>query len=679
MTTESDVYSEVSEQYGLAKRYLDVIHQRMNQQEELYRTYLDPNNYPHKARVFDPRVFRVIETITPRMVANEPSGSFYPREEGDVAVSKIFSELIKYDWRKAEMFDKLVKFVKSMLIFGTAFGRVYWDYQEKPVKRMVPKKIGGQMVWTPKNTEEIMVTIADNPNFEPLDIYDCFPDPNATDLRNMRWFIYRSYKTLEELKAENETRGTEYWKNLDKLEAIIKDKKSDKTATGQQLTDNNYRQHRRTMVGADDFTVQDNSNPALTILRRFDHEGWTDIVQNCDGIVIRDIENPYFNQDLPIVYGVDYPYPGELFGMGEIEPVDRIQRAINAVLNQRLDNVNLTLNNMWKVKKGSGVDKHTLVSKPGNVIYYTNQATDVEPVAIPDVTGATFVQTMNYLTSSLQNGTGVTDYTMGIDGNNNVANKTATGTRLVQQEANAQFKLKIQLLNHMVIERIANMWKDLRIQYTTDKQLLRILGRDVIDDLRENTKLSQTGLDGTPLVPGDEQPAKLQISPDEQYAFLTILPEDIQPYVVGDYDFIATVNQDQLSDPIAMQENFFTAVDRVNNPLFVQGLQAEGKQLNYQYLSEQIFDKLRLGLDGKKIIKDMQPVQPQQDPNAQPIDDQQFSDMVGQQPPDQEQMMTDMLAQGIQPQQGTNPPGQMMAQGQPMSNLPQQPMMGGMN
>lgn len=656
MKQESEVYEEVTGQYKLAKRYLDVMHQRMNQQEELYRTYLDPEKYPHKARVFDPRVFRVIETITPRMVANEPSGSFYPREEGDVAVSKIFSELIKYDWRKAGMFEKLVKFVKSMLIFGTAFGRVYWDYQEKDVKRMVPKTVGGKMMWTPNNTEKITLTIADNPNFEPLDIYDCFPDPNATSIENMRWFIYRSYKTIDELKTENETRGTEYWKNLDKLETVITDKKNKKSAAGQQITDNNFRQHRRTIMGAEDLTAQDTSNPTLTILRRFDRNGWTDVVDNCEGIVIRDVPNPYFNQELPIIYCVDYPYPGELYGMGEIEPVDRIQRAINAVLNQRLDNVNLTLNNMWKVKKGSGVDLHTVKSTPGNIIFYQTQPTDVEPVSIPDVTGQTFVQTMNYLTSSLQNGSGVTDYTTGIDNSGGVANKTATGTRLIQQEANSQFKLKIQLMNHMVIERIANMWKDLRIQYTTDKTMLRILGRDVIEDLKETTKLSQTPIDGgEPLIPGDERKAKLEISADNQFAFLTIIPEDIQPYIVGDYDFIATVNQDQLNDTIAMQENFFTAVDRVNNPLFVQGLAAEGKQLNYEYMTEQVFDKLKMGLDSKKIIKDIQPpTQPGGNPEEQPIGDQQFQDMVGQQPPNPEDVMAQALQQGIQPQAQPN-------------------------
>ncbi|WP_460230515.1 portal protein, partial [Bacillus cereus] len=130
---------------------------------------------------------------------------------------------------------------------------------------------------------------------------------------------------------------------------------------------------------------------------------------------------------------------------------------------------------MWKVRKNAGVDMHTLFSAPGNIVT-TNDMTAVEALQVPDVTGPTFVQTMNYLTSALQNGTGITVYTMGINTGENTANKTATGTRLIQQEANAQFKLKIQLFNHMVIQRVANQFKDLRIQYTTESQKLRIIG-----------------------------------------------------------------------------------------------------------------------------------------------------------------------------------------------------------
>jgi len=600
--------AEIDEQFQLSKRYLDPVHQKMNGQEELYRTYIDKNTYPHSARVFDPRVFRVIETITPRLVANEPTGSFYPRESGDAATAQILKSLINYDWKRADMFYKLTTFVKSMLIFGTAFGINLWDYRESKKKRMTPQIINGNNVWTPSLTEDVTVVDFDGPNFEPLNIYDCFPDPNATTVDNMRWFILRTFKTIKELKYENDTRGMEVYKNLDVLEKAVQDKANKKT----EASDLDYREHRRMMLSTEELIGQDESNPEFVVIRRFTKDRWVDCVPEFN-IVIRDIPNPYFHGKLPIVVGVDYPYPGELYGMGEIEPIDRIQRAINAVLNQRLDNVQLVLRSMWKVRKGGGVDMHTLVSAPGNVIT-TDDMAAVEPIVVPDVTGNTFVGTMNYLTAALQNGSGITDYTMGVNTSANVATDTATGVRLVQQEANAQFKLKIQLFYSMVVEKIANQWKDLRIQFTTEEQKFRIIGKDSVENIMKSTDLDKTSITGEPIFHGDfETPAKLTVSKDKSFAFLTVYPEDIQPSVVGDYDFVASVSSESLTDPIALNESFFEALDRVSTNEWTEGLATQGKQLDYAALTPKVFEKLSIGIEANDVLTDI----PQQQGVAQ--------------------------------------------------------------
>lgn len=613
---DDDLVRETQEQYRFAKRYLDPIHERMNDQEELYRTYLDPTNYPHNARVFDPRIFRVIETITPRMVATEPTGSFYPAERGDMGVAEILNVLMKYDWRKANMFEKQVRFIKSGLIFGTAFGRNYYDYRTSKKKRMIPEYINGVPQWSPKNTETVDVTVYDAPNFEPLNIYDCFPDPNSTNLDDMRWFIYRRFRTLDQLKAENEMKSKPdkaYYQNLDVLENALMQKKNQKNGHG-MITGGGelqYREHRRTMLSTQELHGEDASNPEIVILTRWEHDRWIEIAPEYD-LLLRDVDNPYFHGELPIDYWVDYPYPGELYGMGEVEPIDRIQRAINAVLNQRLDNVQLTLRNMWLVNKNAGVDMHTLVSSPGNIITADDiTEAGIRSLQVPDVTGSTFVNTMNYLTSALQNGSGITDYTQGINDNANSANSTATGIRLIQQEANAQFKLKMQLYSHMVINRIANQWKDLRLQYTTEKQLIRIVGEQEVRYLLEKTNLAKTGLDGQPIVPGDKTtPTILTVNDDNNFAFVQILPESIQESIVGNYDFVATTSTEAVNDPIAMQQNMYEVIQRMSTPEWKEGLAAQGKMLNYLELTQQAFDKLQIGLQAKDLLVDM-PQQPQ--------------------------------------------------------------------
>lgn len=268
---EDQLKKEIAEQYELSKNYLDPIHKRFNSLEEMYRSYINPSNTDNKAKVFDPRTFRVIETVAPRMVANDPIGSYYPVEKGDMAVANVLNSVLKYDWEKAGMFVKLLDFVKSVLIFGTGFGRIYWDYRECEKTRMVPKKINGKTVWDSKNQEKYTSVEYDGPNFEPLNIYDCFPDPNSKSVDTMRWFIYRRFRTLSELKKENDARGGEFYKNLDELENRLSAKKEEPRGTGKPV-DSEYREHRRVMLSTQEYIGEDDSNPDIAILRRYEGE-----------------------------------------------------------------------------------------------------------------------------------------------------------------------------------------------------------------------------------------------------------------------------------------------------------------------------------------------------------------------------------------------------------------------
>jgi hypothetical protein len=170
----------------------------------------------------------------------------------------------------------------------------------------------------------------------------------------------------------------------------------------------------------------------------------------------------------------------------------------------------------------------------------------------------------------------------------------------------------------MVIERIANQWKDLRIQYTTESQKIRIIGRNDVKYMQEKTELGRTDLEGNPIVPGDlETEAKMVVGQDDNFAFLNLVPEDIQPSIVGNYDFIASPSSEQMNDPIALQENFFVALDKMKDPTWIQGLAASGKKLNYAALTEKVFEKLNIGIELNDVLEDYQPQSPTPEQYAQ--------------------------------------------------------------
>jgi hypothetical protein len=64
--------------------------------------------------------------------------------------------------------------------------------------------------------------------------------------------------------------------------------------------------------------------------------------------------------------------------MGLIEPVISLQNELNTVRRQRLDNVNLMINRMWKVLSTADVDMDKLTAQPGGIVLTDNmEAIDV--------------------------------------------------------------------------------------------------------------------------------------------------------------------------------------------------------------------------------------------------------------------------------------------------------------
>ena len=177
-------------------------------------------------------------------------------------------------------------------------------------------------------------------------------------------------------------------------------------------------------------------------------------------------------------------------------------------------------------------------------------------------------------------------------------------------------------------------------------------------------------INGGEIAPGElEKESKLQVFDDGNFAFLNLQPGDIQPSVVGDYDFIAKVSSETTTDPMLLKENFFTAVDKITDPKWVQGMAMQGKVPDYEKLTEKVFDELEMGIEGKDFITDVpqqpamqQPGQPMQPQQGQPLDPQ----------------MMDMMIKQAQDQATANQPfnkvSAEMAQAQAMQQNGQQPI-----
>jgi len=435
---------------------------------KMYRSYLDDTNYPWQSNVWVPYSFSTVETLAPRMVARRPQIDVMPREAADEEYAEIQSKLIDFEWEAMNADDIMEDAVKSQLMYGTAIIKVFWKTETAEVVKKEP-------VDETFPEEEVEETTFDGPEIELIDLYDFFWDPRAIDIESSRWVAHRMYRGLDHLK-ELQKQGV--YKNISLLEnaAIV--------------SDDDQKAQRRGVLGVavpDSLEANEEGKQMIELIEYWENDRVVTVANR--SIVVRDEPNPYRHGKKPFVRIVDQSVPHEFLGIGELEPIETLQYELNDRRNQRMDNITLALNRMWKVKNGANVDEDELVSDAGGVVH-TDDINGVEPLIMPDVTGSSYNEE-TLIKGDIQQTTGVSDFTRGV-GSDALANDTATGISLIQEAGNARFRLKIRNLEYG-IEEIGRMMVSLNEQFLTEEKVIRIMGDEGFewttikpDDLRGN-------------------------------------------------------------------------------------------------------------------------------------------------------------------------------------------------
>ncbi len=405
------------------------------------------------SKIYNPYSWSNVETIVPRMVAQRPTVEYKPREPQDETSSEIQTALFEYWWAKDGVFSKVVSWIKNSLIYGTGVVKLYWKTVEKEVTSYEYDAMGKPLI--DENGEFVTrtdtITEFDDPCLEVVNIYDFFVDPEATEIQSAEWVIHRYVKTFDKLQAAG------YYKNLKQLKRLI---------TKIEKSSEEVKRHELAFGAKGD---RDNTLQEIEIWEMWDRDGLT--VMAAGEVVIREQANPFWHGLKPFIALKDSVVPHEFYGKGEIEPVIKLQHALNTVQNQIMDNRTQVLMNMWKVT-GENVDESELIYRPNGVIHLSTEFEKVDPIVPPDLTGNA-QKDLQFIKSDIQQALGIYDYTKGAESG---VNKTATGIGLVQEAANARFAHKIQLLEE-ALKELGTMVLALYQQFITDEKVIRIVGK----------------------------------------------------------------------------------------------------------------------------------------------------------------------------------------------------------
>lgn len=541
---ERQAFTEVYRHYEMSTSDLTKRTVQFDKTDVLFRSHIQKNNWPYRALVFDPRVFTTIYEKTARILANKPRGRMEPRESGDAIGAKINNEILNFQWDDNERVDGSPMLAKWALMdlsarkYGASFGLVKWHYESH--------------VYEGKRK-----TFFDGPNFKPWANRDVLHNPSYPTIKN--WIQLRDYVTLSELMEVNDSaKSKPIYKNLDILKSTIE---KEGLKTGDQRA-SNYVVKNLSIKGLTDYLGQDPTFKTVEVITEYRPDRWITFAPK-HGVIIRDIPNPYSHCQIPVVQLKYYPIDDDIYGLSEIEPVERLQNAINALLCQYLDGINMSLYAPLKVRNVNGaVQMHTLEFGPGKKWLMNDPSSDVITHDQNTSGVAEFAQTYRFLVSALQEALGETSALVSNQAPGS-SDKTATEIKDLAISRNARDGFN-QIFLAEALKKQMMFWFKLNQQFLFNgkeqQKILRIAGKDAIKYF-QTMGMDKEGLSDTdqdmlgdetladsvtpqdlmkPLFPVKTENGiepKFSMEPGGQSGKMILLPEDLS----GDYDYIPDV------------------------------------------------------------------------------------------------------------------------------------------
>lgn len=583
---EQTAFSDVYRHYEMANSDLTKRIVDFDKRDILFRSYIQKSNWPYRAMVFDPRVFTTIYEKTARLLANKPRGRMEPRESGDALGAKINNELLNFQWDDNERVDSTPMLAKWALMdlnarkYGASFGLVKWHYE-----RHISEGKGK--------------VFYDGPNFKPWANRDVLHNPSYSFIKN--WIQLRDYNTFQELSEVNDSaRSKPIYKNLDLLKKSLT---REGLKSGDQRA-SNYVVKNLSIKGLTDYLGQDPTFKVIEIITEYRPDRWITFAPK-HGLILRDIPNPYKHGQIPVVQLKYYPVDDDIYGLSEIEPVEKLQNAINALLCQYLDAINMSLYAPLKIRNTNGaVQMHTLEFGPAKKWLMNDPTTDV--ISHDQATSgvAEFSNTYRFLVSALQEGLGETSAIASNQAPGS-GNKTATEIKDLQTSRSARDNFN-QIFLTEAIKKQMMFWYKMNQQFmfnaSEKTKVIRIVGKDAIKFF-QNMGLDANGLTDESMdmltdenlagsvTPQDlEQPlfpvngdTKFSMEPGGSTGKLILEPDDL----AGSYDYIPDVgsmSRNASQEEIDARGDFLSRVTGVDpktgQPTGIASMMAqEGKRI----------------------------------------------------------------------------------------------------
>jgi len=443
----------------------------------LYSLYMCGNRTsttPTRSKIYVPIAFQLVEIATPKLISfmstNDSLFDVQPQDIKDQAIADNIKNLITDQLEKNKFSHTYESFVKQLLLYGTSYFyvdyKVKWDWvwERVPKKTTTVDEFGINTTTIDYVNQKSYKITERRPNLTWLDILDVFPQQDHPTVEDQYPGVCIR-RFMDRKEFERKCEGPQpYFGNK---EAAL--------ATG---TSNKFQQSRqfRKVARGEISTVQSTDVELLEWWMKYDLDG-DGIDEECQiiicnrTVVVRAVSNPYYHQKRPLIKVCFCKVPGEWYGIGLIEPVVSLINQLTTIRRQRLDNITLILNRMWKVKSTADIDPTKLVASPNGIILVDDMG-DVMPLDIPDVTSSSY-QDANQILSDIFSATVPQSLTGSIDDMKGTGSIGVGAVRANISQALEKFATAAKAIEDDGIKPILNMFYSLDLQYLNTDEIIR--------------------------------------------------------------------------------------------------------------------------------------------------------------------------------------------------------------
>lgn len=401
-----------------------------------------------RSQINRPVLFEAVETIQSNLLNtlfpnNEKFFTVVPQKTTETQQARAIENRLSSILEASQFTDNYALFLKQAIITGNTAAAVVWE--EETYQRVEHRMV--ELLGQPITTEKVLVeeTGFSGPLLNVIDMADFYIDPEASTF-NEAMVMHRMDRTLSELNDAG------LYDNLTTLQQR------------QQVVDNKTTASPMRLGGQSKKVTSPKEITSIQQERYSLLEVWGDFVINgklyknyvCtvseSGVLLRFESNPYECGKKPFIFTTFIPLPNQLYGLGAIQQSLGLQHTINTLTNQKLDVINLSINNPFTYLINDDIfDPETVVSKPGALIPVKSHDT-LRPVQYLNNYTVAF-QEIADLKSEIQEATGALKYFSGSSNSlEGLNNRTATEVSALVQGGRQKFNSLLSHLEHTSLE-----------------------------------------------------------------------------------------------------------------------------------------------------------------------------------------------------------------------------------